>query len=66
MDLRTLQNDINAYLSAVRVETDGPPKPFVSVCGKGNDESDVLQDDQAIENARELGRLVARALAPNE
>jgi hypothetical protein len=43
-----------------------PNWPFVGVCGKGNDEGDDLQDDQAMENARELGRLVARALAGSE
>jgi hypothetical protein len=39
-----------------------PRWPFVGVSGKGNDEGDVLQDTEAIENARKLGRLVACAL----
>lgn len=36
--------------------------PFVGVSGKGNAEGDVLQHTEAMENARELGRLVARAV----
>jgi multimeric flavodoxin WrbA len=37
--------------------------PYVGVSGKGNAEGDVLEDDQAIENARELGRQVAQNLS---
>ncbi len=36
--------------------------PYVGVSGKGNAEGDVLQHAEAIENARELGRRVARAV----
>ncbi len=31
MDLKSLQGDLNAYLAAVLVETDGPPRPFAAV-----------------------------------
>lgn len=40
--------------------------PYVGVSGKGNAEGDVLEDNQAIENARELGRLVAHSLSAME
>ena len=31
MNLKAMQADLNAYLAAVRIETDGEPRPFAEV-----------------------------------